>query len=259
MPPIETLTYRVDQPPARDPDRAADGPGSAVLLRRVAAGLAHNVNNALTGVIGYLELALREAEPGTPLHARLTEGLHCALRVAERVRRIVAFARRPPAGGGAPVCLRRAAEEAARRAAADCPRVTVSLHAPESPCPVRADEPLLRLVLEQVVSGAAEAMPAGGSLAVRAWDEGHRRCLSVADFGPGPTSEARPHLFERFVTAKSLGHLGIGLALCRDVIEAQGGALHVAGAEGHGTTVTLSFPPPVEDATPPAPPDTFYI
>ena len=50
------------------------------------------------------------------------------------------------------------------------------------------------------------------------------------------------------------GSPGLGLALCRDVIEAQGGALHVTSAEGHGTTVTLSFPPPAA-----VPPDGFTI
>src|SRR5262245_1960588 len=67
------------------------------VLRRLAASLAHNVNNALTGVIGYLELALRDAEPGTALQERLQGSLKCAFQVAVTVRRIVTFALRPPA------------------------------------------------------------------------------------------------------------------------------------------------------------------
>jgi signal transduction histidine kinase len=238
MPPLETSTYRVDPGPG-----AGDtGPNSAALLRRVTAGLAHNVNNALAGVVSYLELALRAAEPGTALHRRLTEALRCAWRTAECVRRTVAFARRPEARLRSTVCLKRAAEDAARRAA-DRPGLAVTLLGGESACPVRANESLLHLAVEQLVSNAAEAMPDGGTLALRAWDEGHRRCLSVTDTGHGLSGEVRRHLFQPFFTTKSFGHLGLGLALCRDMIEAQGGALHVTSTEGHGTTVTLSFPP----------------
>ena len=91
-----------------------------------------------------------------------------------------------------------------------------------------------------------------GTLTLRAWDEGPRRCLSVADSGYGLSAEVRRHLFEPFFTTKSFGHLGLGLALCRDVIATQGGALHVTSAERQGTTVTLSSPPPAD--LPPRPP-----
>ncbi|HEX5271505.1 MAG TPA: HAMP domain-containing sensor histidine kinase [Gemmataceae bacterium] len=246
------LDCRVDHtPPAAAPAPLAE-PGPAELPRRVTAALAHNVNNALTGVIGHLELALREAEPGSPLHARLGLALGGAFRAAERVRRTVAFARRPQAREATEVCLGAAAGEATRAAAVEAPALRVVVQAPQAPCPVVINEPLLRLVLEQLVSNAVEAMPGGGTLTLRAWDEGPRRCLSVGDSGPGLSAEVRRRLFEPFFTTKSFGHLGLGLALCRDVIEAQGGALHLTSGEGHGTTVTLSFPPP-----PPA--DTFAI
>jgi signal transduction histidine kinase len=237
------------------PGPADAGPDDEALLRRVAANLAHNVNNALAGVISYLELASRAAEPDTTVHRRLTQGLQCAWRAAESVRRMVAFARRPEVRVQSAVCLGRAAEQTARRAA-DRPGLAVTLQGGDSPCRVRANEPLLHLVLEQLVSNAAEAMSDGGTLRLRAWDEGPRRCLSVSDSGPGLSSEVRRHLFEPFFTTKSFGHLGLGLALCRDLIEAQGGALHVTSAEGHGTTVTLSFPPPddLPGEAPAAPP-----
>jgi len=237
MPPTSTVPYRIDY---QSPDSAVS---SADLLRRLTAALAHNVNNALVGVIAYLELALREVEPSSSLHGSLTQGLNCALRAAQRVRRTVAFARRAEAQHVATVCLRDAAEQAIRRAALDRPGLRVILHAGKSSCPIRLNEPLLHLVLEQVVSNAIEAMPDGGTLTLRVWDEEHRRCLSVADSGPGLPTEVRRHLFEPFFTTKSFGHLGLGLSLCRDVIEAQGGALHITSTEGHGTTVTLSFPP----------------
>src|SRR5262245_51419073 len=102
-------------PNTSDPTAGSSAPPDAV-LRRLAASLAHNVNNALTGVIGYLELALRDAEPGTLAHERLESSLKCAFQVADTVRRIVTFALRPPADVSlAPLSLRELAEHAARR------------------------------------------------------------------------------------------------------------------------------------------------
>jgi signal transduction histidine kinase len=247
------LNCRVDHKPAAPAAAAGAEADPAELPRRVTAALAHNVNNALAAVIGHLELALREADPGAARPSRLRQALGCALRAAERVRRMIAFVRRPEASLSAALCLRGAADRAARRAAAENPGLRVELHGPESPCPVRANETLLHLVLEQLVSNAVEAMPDGGTLVLSAWDEGPRRCLSVGDTGHGLSAEVRRRLFEPFFTTKSHGHLGLGLALCRDVIEAGGGAVHVTSAEGQGTTVTLSFPPP--DESPAAPRD----
>jgi two-component system cell cycle sensor histidine kinase/response regulator CckA len=245
MPPTTILPYRVDpQPQAAAPGAIADAArGPADVPQRLMAALAHNVNNGLAGVIAYLELALRAVEPGSPVRAHLTQGLRCALEAAGRVRRTIAFARRPEAADATVVSLRGAAEQAAGRAAINYTRLQIVFQGADSLCAVRVNEPLLHLVLEQVISNAAEAMPGGGTLTLRAWDEGHRRCLSVADSGHGLSAEVRRHLFEPFFTTKSFGHLGLGLSLCRDVIEAHGGALHVTSTEGHGMTVTLSFPP----------------
>src|SRR5262249_46377357 len=91
---------------------------------------------------------------------------------------------------------------------------------------------------------------------LRAWDDGPRRCLSVGDTGHGLSAEVRRRLFEPFFTTKSFGHLGLGLALCRDVIEAQGDALHVPIAEPHGPAETLSLPPP--PAPPAAAAETYH-
>src|SRR5690242_13961144 len=122
MPPLEATTYRVD--PVSGVGFA--GPDEDTLPRRLAACLAHNVNNSLAGVISYLELALREADQAGAVRQRLREAMHCAYRAAERVRRTVAFARRPEVHVQSAVCLRRAAEQAAR-AAAEWPGVAVTL------------------------------------------------------------------------------------------------------------------------------------
>jgi signal transduction histidine kinase len=223
---------------ARPADRAA--PGEAP-LRRLAAGLAHNVNNALTGVVGCLELALRHCPPGAEAHPHLQNGLACAYRAADAVRRIVAFAAHTasaePAG---PLSLRAVAEHAAEHLKAEARGVAVGVSGPAGW--VRAREGLVRAALDPVLRNAVEAMPGGGELRLRVEEEAGRCRLRVEDTGSGVAPEVLPRLFEPFVTTKADGRLGLGLALCRQMVEQQGGAVEAASAAGRGTTVTLSFP-----------------
>jgi signal transduction histidine kinase len=214
------------------------------VLRRLAASLAHNVNNALTGVIGYLELALRDSEPNTVVHERLQASLKCAFQVAETVRRIVTFALRPPAGVALmPLSLREVAEHAARqvRDRPDAARYAVAVHG-DATCWVQANAPLLQVVLEHLVANALEAMPQGGRLTLRAWEEGGRCCLSVNDTGKGMPAAVLEQPFAPFLTTKASGHLGLGLVFCRDAMLAQGGELTVAESSSQGTTVVIAFP-----------------
>lgn len=224
----------------------------AGITRALLACLTHNVNNALLGLMSHLELGLRD---GARLRERAESALHCAQQLARRARRLAAFTAGPcdEAAWGT-VSLRPVAAAWADRIAAELPNVRLSLDLGTDDCPVRANPVLLGLVLEQLLCNALEAMPGGGPLILRIWDEGPRRCLSIADGGAGFGPEVRKRLFEPFFTTKPFGHLGLGLALCRDALEAQGGAIHLSSVEGEGTTAVLSFPPPPSPPSAVAPP-----
>jgi signal transduction histidine kinase len=234
-----------EQPLANQVPLAADGappPGAEVLLRRLANCLAHHVNNALTGVIGYLGLSLRDAAGKGHLHDHLQAGLACAYQAAEAVKRLAAFASQTlPMGTLAPVSLRRLAQEVAAKVQGG-PRVVVVDGADGL---VLGNADLLRTVLEQLVRNAVEAMPRGGTLTLRPEDAAGRGRLHISDTGQGFSDDAAAHLFDPFWTSKVNGHLGLALVLCRDAVRAQGGTLTVASSPGSGTTVTLSLLAPV--------------
>jgi signal transduction histidine kinase len=221
------------------------------LLRSLAAGLAHNVNNPLLGVIGSLELALRKADPGSALRDLLQQSLSCAQFAAETVRRLVAFAFHPP-GVRVPLSLGHVVARAARKMhdQGNGHGLLIRLEG-ESSGLVWASEPLVELVLEQLLANARESMQAGGILSLRVWDESPFCCLSVSDSGPGLSPEARAHLFEPFFSTKGTGHVGLGLVLCRDLVESEGGRLDIASYTGEGVTVTLTFPVAVDGSTGP--------
>jgi signal transduction histidine kinase len=229
--------------PTLEPIVPAADAGADPALRRLAAGLAHNVNNALTGVIGYLELALGEVPADSEQAAHLRNSLSCAFRAADTVRRIVTFAVRPPAADAlAVLSLREAARRVLSGFTPSLPAAVTVQITGDSPGWIQADAALLDSALEQLLANAVEAMPHGGSLTLHLHEDGDRCCLSVRDTGPGIAPQVIAQLFEPFVTTKTSGHLGLGLALCRDLVRAQRGGLQVASVAGQGATVTLSFP-----------------
>jgi signal transduction histidine kinase len=224
------------------PAAQAAVPGTGGLLRRLAASLAHNVNNALTGVIGYLELAQRQTPPETEVHHHLEASLTCAYQAAEAVKRIVTFACRDPGTEtlqtlSLRALVERAAENLARPAD---PRIAVEVEGPA--VWVRGSEVLLLPALEQVLNNALEAMTAGGTLQLHLEESQGQGFLHVRDTGCGMSEEVQAHLFEPFLTTKPSGHLGLGLTLCREMVQAQGGRVSVRSVPGVGTEVTLSFP-----------------
>jgi signal transduction histidine kinase len=212
--------------------------------RRLAASLAHNVNNALTGVIGNLELALRISQPDSPVSDHVTRGLQGAYQIADLIHRIVRFALRTPR---APTRERLSLRRAALLAGADCDAVArhqgvrVVLEG-ESPAWVTGNGRLLHGVLDQLVANALEALPFGGTITFRVWEDAVGGKLSVHDSGPGFSAEARKRQFEPFFTTKSGGHLGLGLVICKEIMEVQNGSIYVNSTADVGAEVTLAMP-----------------
>jgi signal transduction histidine kinase len=232
--------------------------GDSELLRRLAACLAHHVNNALTGVIGHLELALLGVPLPSSVQVHLQASLSCAFQAAAAVRRIVTFAQRtppPPASGSLSLAAlaEHSAEQLRRK---HLTNMTIAVHT-ECPGWVQASEPHLSAALEAILSNGVEAMPAGGLLQMHIWQHDGRCRLSILDRGPGIPAEIREHLFEPFVTTKFTTHLGLGLVLARDLVQSQGGSLELASS-GEGTTVTLSFPQEEQPQHPEAEADTLH-
>ena len=232
----------------------AASPEAEWLLRQLTRSVAHNLNNRLTGVIGCLEGTLEAVGEESPLSARLQVGLTCALQAAEMVRRMIMFAFKPEGAlGTALVNLGETAESAARRVREQhLPGLKVEV-VRVSTTSGRANAVLVQLALDQLIDNAIEAMPEGGTLTLQVQDDGPDICLKVKDTGPGLSDEAAAHLFEPFVTTRCAGHLGLGLVLCRDLVQAQGGTLSLTWETGKGTTAALCFPAVREDNTDPPP------
>jgi PAS domain S-box-containing protein len=228
----------------------------------LAAGVAHEVNNPLSYVIGSLELALRRlADDGTRSQdkvAAVDELVRNAMQGAERVRSVVrdlkVFSRVQDARPTA-VDLRTALQAALHMAHNEIRhRARVERNLLAVPA-VWAEEGRVGQVLLNLVINAAQAIPEGDAekhvirVATRTAADGWA-VLEIGDSGAGIPPEALSKIFDAFYTTKPEGlGTGLGLSICHAIVTDLGGRIEVESTPGKGTTFRLLLPPasrPVE-------------
>ncbi len=228
-------------------------------LGQLLAGVAHELNNPLAVIVGHATLLQRRAATD-PASATRVDKIAAA---AERCRRIVEnfllIARhRVPARAAIELnpILRSAVDDLAAQIDGDGVTVTVDLAA-DLP-PVWADATQIYQVVVNLLTNALYALreaPGRRRLTlVSAYGPERRVSFRVADTGPGIPAAQHKHLFEPFFTTKPVGAgSGLGLSVCRGIIQAHGGTIEVTTPDGGGTEFVVSLPIPEEAATPSAP------
>ena len=193
------------------------------MQRRLTASLAHNVNNALTGVIGYLELGRSQAGVDANLDAYLRSSLECAHRAADAVRRMVRCAGRVGTSDApALTSLRRLVEDAVERLSYD-PHSQTARITGSSPGQIHVSPSLMRRALDEMLTAMMDAAT-DGKLILRLADAEGRSALTFECAGSG-SAELRDRLMEPSL-----------------LVEIQGGAAELHSAPGKGVCLTLSFP-----------------
>ena len=224
-------------------------------LGSLAAGVAHNINNRLTPVLGWTEMLQERLSADEPIAG---EELKHALNVihqgasdsVETVRRLQEYSRPARVKGPEAVQLRDVLEqllaltrpqwdnEAARRGI----RYEIDLKADPAPA-VLAVASEVREALLNILENALAAMPQGGRLTLHVRGEDDRAVVSISDTGKGMSPEVQRLAFEPFFTTRSTeGGTGLGLSLAQEIVQRYRGTISLSSAEGVGTTFTLSFP-----------------
>ncbi len=119
--------------------------------------------------------------------------------------------------------------------------VNVAVQAPAGLPAFRVDPILFGQVLNNLVQNSFQAMPQGGTVEVGLAEEGGQFKTTVRDDGEGISAENLPRVFEPLFSTKAVG-TGFGLAVCRRIVEEQGGTIGIESTEGKGTTVTVRLP-----------------
>ena len=214
-------------------------------LGRLASGIAHEINNPLTGVLTYSSLLLEDLQ-GTEYAKDLEVIRDETLRCRKIVRGILDFARENVPEktladinavlDNALAILERNVHfqdiEIVRKYDPDLPRIPVDVHQ-------------FTQVISNLAMNAADAMPGGGRLTLTtSFDREKRRIiLRIADSGTGIPPEHQVRLFEPFFTTKDKGKgTGLGLPVVYGIIRRHNGTIDVKSAVGRGTEFTITLP-----------------
>lgn len=205
----------------------------------LAAGVAHEVNNALVGIQGQIRSVSESIDVGA-LRGALTKVEAQTQRIAAIIRELSGFGQ-PQQPIREPVHLADLVKETLGLMEPDLERarVVVERRFPRGLRPARADPKQLQQVLVNLFTNASHAMqPDGGTLRLSAHEGQNVIYLSVQDTGSGIPADVLARIFDPFFSTKSHG-TGLGLSVSLNIIRAQGGDISVDSTPGHGTTFTL--------------------
>ncbi|GAB0117329.1 PAS domain S-box protein [Acidisoma sp. 7E03] len=214
-------------------------------LGQMVSALAHEVNQPLTAVSNYLRGMRRLLDEHS--HPLLPQALERVTEQTDRARAIIQSLRNLVKKGDRPRSVENledlVVETSALVLAGRNRRVNLTIGIEPEAQRVMIDRVQVQQVLLNLMRNAVEAMEAEPvqRLAVQATRTGDRVGVTVADTGPGLSETVQARLFQPFVTTKADG-LGVGLSICRTIIDAHGGQLTVRSAPGEGTTFAFSLP-----------------
>ena len=217
-------------------------------LGQFVAGIAHEMNNPLQGVLGHLELLIHNSDEARPVRPTLRRIYQEGDRAAKIVRNLLIFT------GSQRMSRQRlrldrvlARALASRATSLRRNRIDVSRQAEDVPR-VSGDALLLQQAMLNILINAEHAIASRGTpgritTSVSAVDGGGIVRLTIQDSGPGIPADVLPRIFDPFFTTKEVGQgTGLGLAITYGIIQEHGGTIHASNSPEGGARFTIDFP-----------------
>ena len=222
-------------------------------IGKLAGGVAHDLNNLLTPILGYSEM-LMDTEEHENRKSPLKEILKAGKSARRLVNQLLAFGRRQYLELKTIDLNSILIDHSALLRSAVRENIVLDVKLSDKPVPVQGDESKLEQVLMNLVVNAGEAMPGGGELLVEtgilefAGDEsaeelsGECAVLYVADTGTGLSRQEVERIFDPFYTTKGDSGTGLGLSTVYGIVKQHGGTVQVTSKKGVGTTFRVILP-----------------
>lgn len=209
----------------------------------------HEFNNILMTVINYAKLGLRHTDNET--RQKAFEKILAAAQRAARISHSILGMAKNRSGNMEPTNLTQLLEDTLLLLERELNKYRIAVEKYFQPIPpVLANGNQIQQVLLNLIINARQAMPQGGRLAVKLWQDPASRMvhLMIRDTGCGIPPEILPRIFDPFFTTKTgpdssgKGGTGLGLSMCKEIIQAHQGRIRVESAPGRGTAFTLMLP-----------------
>ena len=228
-------------------------------IGRLAGGISHDLNNALTIIIGYSELAVTALDERHPVREDVEHIRRAAERAESITRQLLAFSRKQwlePRVFQVSEAVQELGRMLDRLVG---PRIELHTGVDDDVPPIYGDRGQIEQAIVNLAVNACDAMPSGGRITLRvslitadaAFVRNHQPMtpgkyveISVADTGHGMTPEVLVHMFEPFFTTKDVGRgTGLGLAMVYGTVKQTGGFIFVESEPNQGSIFRLYFPP----------------
>ncbi len=228
----------------------------------LAGGVAHDLNNILSGLVSYPELLLLDLPPGSPLREPILTIKKSGEKAASIVQDLLTLARRGVTVTEQ-ISLNKIVTEYLRspeylELAARHPHVRIETRLDPELMLIKGSSVHLSKTLMNLATNACEAMPSGGSVVIETANryidarlnafenipEGDYAMLIISDLGIGISPEDMERIFEPFYTKKVMGRsgTGLGMAVVWGTVKDHQGHIDIRSVEGQGTTLNLFFP-----------------
>ncbi len=213
-------------------------------IGQLAAGVAHELNEPLGGILGFAQLALKNPEVPSSITSDIKKIINASLHAREIIKKLMVFARQLPPQK-MKVSLNRVAEEGLYFLEARCARSGIDIvrQYAEGLPEIVADPSQLHQVLINLVVNAVQAMPQGGALTIRTEHRDGHVALVVEDTGVGMSADILRKIFVPFFTTKDLHEgTGLGLSVVHGIVSSHGGTIKVASKPGAGSRFEVELP-----------------